>query len=415
MTKASPTHQRRGSALPTPARARATAADWTRAAAWLVGTLAVLGVATWQFFEPRGFAQVGPDAVDADISIQRGASPGRAIPRADRGLPFVVPAGGQVTSCFGPRRGRHHDGIDFGAPKGTPIISASGGEVAYVGRYGAYGRTVVVSSPPYRIVYGHLQRYKVQVGQKLRRGQTVLGTMGNSGRSTGYHLHFEVRKDGQPINPASLIAGLSSRPGKRCGRYPKMRRITKRELPRSFLPRPKLAIIPALGSPNSATGLYGLSMEYFLDSGWLFGAGLGAYNSTPFVDKTEGTIDQNTYSIKVGHAFDWGRIRPTLNMTLSRMVVSSVTGPTASKRAKTANKKARIPTKTAEYYGFNPQIGFYWLLRRGFIFNMEYGRYLSLSDSYLTDYNARVLPADGKKPSQKAPLDTFHLGLGISL
>lgn len=375
----------------------------------VVALASIVGV-----FGPGVLAEVGPKTSDIDISSGSAESPLPAkAPSSTK--PFVVPTGGHVTSCFGPRRGRRHDGIDFGAPKGTPIVSASSGEVTYVGRYGAYGRAVIVKSPPYSVVYGHLQRYKVQVGQKMRQGKTVIGTIGRSGRSTGYHLHFEVRKNGQPINPAKLIAGLDSRPGKRCSFLPRIHRVTKSELPSSFVPMPKLAIIPALGSPNSATGLYGLSMEYFLDSGWLFGAGLGAYNSTPFVNKTEGTIDQNTYSIKVGHAFDWGRIRPTLNMTLSRMVVSSVTGETAAKRQKATRIPARIPTKNAEYYGINPQIGFYWLLRKGFIFNMEYGRYLSLSDSYLTDYNARVLSSTDKRARQKAPLDTFHLGLGISI
>lgn len=380
----------------------------------IVASASALGIVV-----PRLAAEVGPPTADVDVTRPQIRDENRSVPSQRRATtarkPFVVPTGGQVTSCFGPRRGKRHDGIDFGAPKGTPIVSASGGEVTYVGRYGAYGRAVIIKSPPYSLVYGHLQRYKVRVGQRVVQGKSVIGTIGRSGRSTGYHLHFEVRKNGQPINPASLIAGLESRPGKRCGNFPKIHRITKSELPSSYVQMPKLAIIPALGSPNSATGLYGLSMEYFLDSGWLFGAGLGAYNSTPFVNKTEGTIDQNTYSVKVGHAFDWGRIRPTLNMTLSRMVVSSVTGETAAQRQKTTNKAPRIPTKDAEYYGLNPQVGFYWLLRRGFIFNIEYGRYLSLSDSYLTDYNARVLSSRDRRARQDAPLDTFHLGLGISI
>lgn len=102
---------------------------------------------------------------------------------------------------FTKRRTAHH-GIDLAGRTGLEIHSSGEGTVtvAHVSRYG-YGKEVVVDHGfGYTSRYAHLEDIHVKVGQKLKRGE-VLGTLGNTGRSTGPHLHYEIRKDGHPVNP----------------------------------------------------------------------------------------------------------------------------------------------------------------------------------------------------------------------
>ncbi|MCK9217540.1 MAG: peptidoglycan DD-metalloendopeptidase family protein [Firmicutes bacterium] len=118
---------------------------------------------------------------------------------------FSTPTRGSLTSRFGMRRGRHHDGIDIGAPIGTPVNAADGGVVIFVGTSGSYGKLIKIDhGANFVTYYGHLSSYKVKVGDKVYKGQTI-GAVGNTGRSTGPHLHFEIRKNGQPVNPLNYL------------------------------------------------------------------------------------------------------------------------------------------------------------------------------------------------------------------
>ncbi len=118
---------------------------------------------------------------------------------------FIRPVEGRVTSPFGPRWGSHHDGIDYAASVGTPVKAAGGGRVVHVGYSGGYGRTVIIEHQEgMRTLYAHLNSYDVRVGERVNRGQTIART-GNSGRSTGPHLHFEVRVNGRPVNPENYL------------------------------------------------------------------------------------------------------------------------------------------------------------------------------------------------------------------
>jgi murein DD-endopeptidase MepM/ murein hydrolase activator NlpD len=102
---------------------------------------------------------------------------------------------------FTKRRTAHH-GIDLAGPTGLEIHCSGEGTVsiAHVSRYG-YGKEVVVNHGyGFTSRYAHLDDIQVKVGQKLKRGE-ILGTLGNTGRSTGPHLHYEIRKDGHPVNP----------------------------------------------------------------------------------------------------------------------------------------------------------------------------------------------------------------------
>ncbi|MEG6586197.1 M23 family metallopeptidase [Dendrosporobacter sp. 1207_IL3150] len=115
------------------------------------------------------------------------------------------PTDGEFTSGFGRRWGRLHAGIDIANDVGTPITAALSGRVTYAGWYGGYGYTLMIEhNNGYTTLYGHLASFTVGVGQYVKSGQKI-GLMGNTGYSTGPHLHFEVHKDGNPINPMNVL------------------------------------------------------------------------------------------------------------------------------------------------------------------------------------------------------------------
>lgn len=123
---------------------------------------------------------------------------------------IVVRRGAIVTSDFGPRylEGygyHHHDGLDFGEVHGDPVEAAAEGRVVHSGDIGdGYGLSVVIEHPWGEYTrYGHMSRLDVLKEQWISRGH-VIGAVGNTGRSSGAHLHFEVRKGhvwGTPLNP----------------------------------------------------------------------------------------------------------------------------------------------------------------------------------------------------------------------
>ena len=135
-----------------------------------------------------------------------------ALERALDGVPQVVPAANQrITSSFGyrrdpfTRRGAMHNGIDFKGAYGSAIYAAAKGSVSFAGWKGGYGRTVEITHPNGLMTrYAHLSRIDAKVGQSVDAGDT-LGGLGSSGRSTGPHLHFEVRINGRALNPRPFL------------------------------------------------------------------------------------------------------------------------------------------------------------------------------------------------------------------
>ena len=131
--------------------------------------------------------------------------------------PAIAPVRGIVTSGFGYRRDpitgqrAFHSGIDISAPPGKPVKSAATGVVVKTEEYGGLGRAVYVAHG-YGIttVYGHLSRISVTPGQKVERGD-VVGLVGNTGRSTGYHLHYEVQVEGKSVNPLAYMLDAGRR------------------------------------------------------------------------------------------------------------------------------------------------------------------------------------------------------------
>ncbi|WP_245820495.1 M23 family metallopeptidase [Flavimaricola marinus] len=121
--------------------------------------------------------------------------------------PFDMPVKSdfRFTSGFGQRWGRLHAGTDFAAPIGTPIYATADGVVTSAGWSSGYGRLIKIQHEfGIETRYAHLNRINVQVGQRVSRGDRI-GDMGNSGRSTGPHLHYEVRVGGNPVNPMIYI------------------------------------------------------------------------------------------------------------------------------------------------------------------------------------------------------------------
>jgi len=121
-------------------------------------------------------------------------------------------AGARLSSRYGKRKHpilgftKMHRGVDFAAPKGTPIMAAGDGVIEALGRKGNYGKYIRIRhNSTYKTAYGHLSRYKrgLKKGKRVKQGN-IIGYVGSTGRSTGPHLHYEVIKNGKKTNPLSV-------------------------------------------------------------------------------------------------------------------------------------------------------------------------------------------------------------------
>ncbi|MCF8094842.1 MAG: M23 family metallopeptidase [Desulfobacteraceae bacterium] len=120
--------------------------------------------------------------------------------------------GARISSGYGMRRhpisgyNKMHEGLDFAAPRGVPVMTAGDGVVEYAGRRGSYGNYVRIRHPnQYKTIYAHLNGYaeNIKSGVRVRQGETI-GYVGSTGRSTGPHLHYEVMYAGNPVNPSRM-------------------------------------------------------------------------------------------------------------------------------------------------------------------------------------------------------------------
>jgi len=126
-------------------------------------------------------------------------------PRIGTGTFSKPTSRGTISSGYGMRWGRRHNGIDIAIPIGTPVKAADGGVVIFSGDKGGYGRCVIIDhGANMSTLYGHNSTLLVKKGDKVFKGQTIAKS-GNTGRSTGPHLHFEVRKNNVPTNPSSYV------------------------------------------------------------------------------------------------------------------------------------------------------------------------------------------------------------------
>jgi murein DD-endopeptidase MepM/ murein hydrolase activator NlpD len=118
-----------------------------------------------------------------------------------RPAPLRWPLRGVLYSRYGMRQGQRHDGIDIAAPEGTPVTAAAAGTVAYAGRQAGYGEIVILKHDDGLVtLYAHASALLVRMGQRVEAG-AVIARVGQSGRTSGPHLHFEVRQGTRPRNP----------------------------------------------------------------------------------------------------------------------------------------------------------------------------------------------------------------------
>ncbi|HIK58169.1 MAG TPA: M23 family metallopeptidase [Nitrospinaceae bacterium] len=144
-----------------------------------------------------------PGSSKSPPRLQKMNTPPKVKPR--KGF-LIWPTEGILTSGFGMRNGRKHEGIDIAALKGTPIYSAASGEVKFSG-WGptGYGKIVIIKHKHHlTTIYAHNSKLLVKKGTKVKQGQKI-SLMGSTGRSTGPHLHFEVRNNTLPKDPIKYL------------------------------------------------------------------------------------------------------------------------------------------------------------------------------------------------------------------
>lgn len=134
-----------------------------------------------------------------------------SVRQAAERLLWPVPGYPEVTSAFGTRMhpvlrvARLHTGVDIGAPEGAPAVAAAAGKVVLVAEFQAYGRVVAIDhGGGLATVYAHLSAVSVQEGEAVRLGDQI-GRVGQTGQVTGPHLHFEVRRDGEPVDTTPFL------------------------------------------------------------------------------------------------------------------------------------------------------------------------------------------------------------------
>lgn len=141
-----------------------------------------------EFLTPEKVAELQPDETQAGQAIR-----------------FAWPVNGTITSRFGPRGRELHRGVDIGAPYGKTVKAAKGGVVTLSNWYARYGQTVIIRHPDgTETLYAHASRLLVSAGEQVAEGQPI-ALVGSSGRSTGPHLHFEIRLNGRAVNPLAYL------------------------------------------------------------------------------------------------------------------------------------------------------------------------------------------------------------------
>lgn len=162
------------------------------------------GVALEEILSVNNLSPDEPLMVGVDLLIPATLPQTDLEDRNERGL-FKWPVLGPVTSPFGLRDGKPHEGLDIAAGAGTPVRAAAKGQVVYAGPADTYGLLIILAHPGgWTTYYAHCERIEVTIGQAVSAGE-LIGAVGSTGRSTGPHLHFELRLNGTPYDPAAFL------------------------------------------------------------------------------------------------------------------------------------------------------------------------------------------------------------------
>ncbi len=130
---------------------------------------------------------------------------GRITRRSDAS-PMVWPSQGTLSSGYGMRHGRMHQGVDLTRDKGKDIVAAGSGTIKFAGNKEGFGKTIIIDhGNGLSTLYAHSEKLYVSKGEKVKQGK-LISKMGSTGKSTGIHLHFEIHKNGIPQNPLRYLA-----------------------------------------------------------------------------------------------------------------------------------------------------------------------------------------------------------------
>ncbi len=168
-------------------------------------------IVAWNEIDPRRGLIIGQTLKIFRAPQDLQQNPGRLFGslQDERNARLLVPVTGRLTSRFGMRRGRPHQGIDIAANSGQPIYAAEAGQVIFAGWMQGYGRTVILEhqSSQLRTLYAHCSKLETRKGASISRGQRI-GAVGRSGNARGSHLHFEVQnKRGLAVDPEPYFLG----------------------------------------------------------------------------------------------------------------------------------------------------------------------------------------------------------------
>lgn len=162
---------------------------------------------SWKSLDKAGVAASGASTVSATVFRPKGVSIPSRMPVP--GASLTSGFGMRIHPVLGGRRG--HKGIDLAMPTGTPIFATADGVVSKAERFSSYGLYVSLEhGADIQTRYGHMSRINVAAGQAVHKGD-VIGYVGSTGRSTGPHLHYEVRIAGAAVNPVPYLQGAGSR------------------------------------------------------------------------------------------------------------------------------------------------------------------------------------------------------------
>jgi lipoprotein NlpD len=145
-------------------------------------------------------SQMKTEDQQASDTIAPDTAPAKGAPSK-----FIWPVKGVLTSPFGNRWGNMHEGIDIGAPEGTPVFASAAGKVIFSGERGTYGLIVIIEHPDdWYTIYAHNSKNLVRQGATVKQGDKI-ALVGKTGRATGTHLHFEIRQGVKPLDPQKYL------------------------------------------------------------------------------------------------------------------------------------------------------------------------------------------------------------------